>query len=84
MSPTELKMQHTIHLEAKAGHQLRPYAALRSKCIVGCIFIPSGSLSRVKFPVLSYFSFSNIFFLFLHTRRVCIMYLKIVFRSIFL
>jgi hypothetical protein len=31
-------MQHTIHLERKAGYLPRPYPALRSKCIVGCIF----------------------------------------------
>jgi hypothetical protein len=38
MSPTELKMQPTIHLEGKAGYLPRPYPALPSKCIVGCIF----------------------------------------------
>jgi hypothetical protein len=38
MNPTELKMQHTIHLEAKGGHLPRLYSALPSKCIVGCIF----------------------------------------------
>jgi hypothetical protein len=31
-------MQPTIHLEGKAGYLPRPYTALRSKCIVGCIF----------------------------------------------
>jgi hypothetical protein len=34
MSPTELKMQPTIHLEGETGPA---YPALRSKCIVGCI-----------------------------------------------
>jgi hypothetical protein len=37
MSPTELKMQPTIHLERKAGYGRGKYPALRSKCIVGCI-----------------------------------------------
>jgi hypothetical protein len=31
-------MQPTIHLERKAGYLPRPYPALRSECIVGCIF----------------------------------------------
>jgi hypothetical protein len=43
MSPVKLKMQPTIHLEPKAGYLPRLYPALRSKCIVGCILIPSGS-----------------------------------------
>jgi hypothetical protein len=38
MSPSELKMQPTIQLEGKAACLPLPYAALRSKCIVGCIF----------------------------------------------
>jgi hypothetical protein len=38
MTPTELKMQPTIHLERKAGYLPCPYPALRSECIVGCIF----------------------------------------------
>jgi hypothetical protein len=38
MSSIELKMQPTIHLEGKAGYLTRPYPALPSKCIVGCIF----------------------------------------------
>jgi hypothetical protein len=38
MSPTELKMQPTIHLERKAGSGRGKYPALPSKCIVGCIF----------------------------------------------
>jgi hypothetical protein len=35
MSPIELKMQPTIHLE---GYLMRPDPALPSICIVGCIF----------------------------------------------
>jgi hypothetical protein len=35
MSPTELKMQPTIHLQSKPGYC--PYPALLWKCIVGCI-----------------------------------------------
>jgi hypothetical protein len=38
MIPTEFKKQPTIHLEGKAGYLPCPYPALRSKCIVGCIF----------------------------------------------
>jgi hypothetical protein len=38
MSPTELKMQPTIHLERTAGYGRGKYPDLRSKCIVGCIF----------------------------------------------
>jgi hypothetical protein len=38
MSPTELKMQPTIHLERKVGYRRGKYPALPSKCIVGCIF----------------------------------------------
>jgi hypothetical protein len=38
MIPTELKMQPTIHLEGKAGYLPCLHPALRSKCIVGCIF----------------------------------------------
>jgi hypothetical protein len=33
LTPTELKMQPTIHLEGKAGCLPRPYPALRSKCM---------------------------------------------------
>jgi hypothetical protein len=42
MSTTELKMQPTIHLVRKAryGHGINP--ALRTKCIVGCIFNSAG------------------------------------------
>jgi hypothetical protein len=38
MTPTELEMQLTIHMEGKAGYLPRPDPALPSKCIVGCIF----------------------------------------------
>jgi hypothetical protein len=38
MSPTELRMQPTIHLENKGGHGRGKYPALPSQCIVGCIF----------------------------------------------
>jgi hypothetical protein len=33
LTPTELKMQPTIHLEGKAGYLPRPYPTLRSKCM---------------------------------------------------
>jgi hypothetical protein len=38
MSPTELKMQPTIHQERKAEYGQRKSPALRSQSIVGCIF----------------------------------------------
>jgi hypothetical protein len=38
MSPTELKMQPTIHLERKAGYGRGKYPVLSYNCIVGCIF----------------------------------------------
>jgi hypothetical protein len=38
MTPAELKMQPTIHLEGKTGYGRGKYPALSSKCIVGCIF----------------------------------------------
>jgi hypothetical protein len=38
MTPTELKMQSTIHLERKAGCLPRQNTDLRFNCIVGCIF----------------------------------------------
>jgi hypothetical protein len=37
MSPTELKMQLTIHLERKAGYLPSLYSALRFKCVVGSV-----------------------------------------------
>jgi hypothetical protein len=42
MSPTELKMQPTIHLQSKPGDYPPPNPALLSKCIVGCIFSSVG------------------------------------------
>jgi hypothetical protein len=38
MSPTELKMQPTIHLERKAGYGRGKYPALPTKCIVSLAF----------------------------------------------
>jgi hypothetical protein len=38
MSPTELKMQPTIHLERKTGSGRDTYPALPSKCIVCCMY----------------------------------------------
>jgi hypothetical protein len=52
MSLMELKMQPTIQLGSKAGYLPRPYPALRSKCIVGCIFNSVGLVNH-----LVYFSF---------------------------
>jgi hypothetical protein len=52
MNPTELKMQPTIHLQSKAGYLPRPYAALRSKCIVGCIFNSVGLIITRESPCI--------------------------------
>jgi hypothetical protein len=52
MSLTELKMQPTIHLERKAGYFARPYLALRSKCIVGCIFNSVGFIITCETPCI--------------------------------
>jgi hypothetical protein len=46
----ELKMQPTIHWEGKAGYLPRPYPALPSKCIVGCIFNSVGFIITRKIP----------------------------------
>jgi hypothetical protein len=71
MSPTELKMQHTIHLEAKAGHQLRPYEALRSKCIVGCIFYSVGLIITCEIPcIILFLIFQYFLFVFTPTKSV--------------
>jgi hypothetical protein len=50
MSPTELKMQPTIHLERKAGYGRDKYPALPSKCIVGCIFNSVGVMITREIP----------------------------------
>jgi hypothetical protein len=46
ISPTELKKQPSIHLERKAGYGHGKDSALRSKCIVGCIFNSVGLITR--------------------------------------
>jgi hypothetical protein len=48
MSPTELKMQPTIHLQRKP----RPYPGLLYKCIVGCIFSSVELIITCKIPCL--------------------------------
>jgi hypothetical protein len=50
MSLTELKMQPTIHLERKAGDGRGKCPALRSKCIVGCIFNSFGLIVARELP----------------------------------
>jgi hypothetical protein len=60
MSPTESKMQHTIHLDGKVGHLPRPYPALPSKCIVDCIFYSVGLIITREIPV--YFKTKIYFF----------------------
>jgi hypothetical protein len=52
MSPTEWKMQPTIHLERKAVYLARLCPALRSKCIVGCIFSPAGLIITRESPFI--------------------------------
>jgi hypothetical protein len=50
MSPMKLKMQPIIHWEDKAGFLPLLDPALRSKCIVGCIFIPRASVVIREIP----------------------------------
>jgi hypothetical protein len=38
MTPTELKMQPTIHLQSKSGPGRGQNPGLQCQCIVGCIF----------------------------------------------
>jgi hypothetical protein len=64
MSPTELKMQHTIHLDGKVGHLPRPYPALPSKCIVDCIYL---YISKQKYIFLSD---STQFYIVGHSRKI--------------
>jgi hypothetical protein len=52
MSPTELKMQPTIHLERKAGYLPRQNTDLRFKCIVGCIFNSVGLVITRESPCI--------------------------------
>jgi hypothetical protein len=48
-----LNASETIHLAGKAGYLPRPYPALRSKCIVGCI-LSSVGLMITKLPNITY------------------------------
>jgi hypothetical protein len=50
-------MQPTIHLERKAGYGRGIYPALRSKCIVGCIFYSLGLMLLVNHLVLYLYLF---------------------------
>jgi hypothetical protein len=52
MSPTELKMQPTIHLERKTGFGRGKYPAVHSKCIVGCIFNSVGLIITRESPCI--------------------------------
>jgi hypothetical protein len=54
MSPRELRMQPTIHLERKAGSGRGKNPALRSKCIVGCIFSSVGLITTRESPCIRY------------------------------
>jgi hypothetical protein len=53
----ELKMQPTIHWEGKAGYLPRPNSALRSKCIVGCIFNSVGFIITRESPCKYFFNY---------------------------
>jgi hypothetical protein len=46
-------MQPTIHLEGEAVCLPRPYPALRSKCIAGCIFNSVGLIITRESPCIS-------------------------------
>jgi hypothetical protein len=48
----ELKMQPAIHFESKAGFLPRSNPALRSECIVGCIFNSGGLIITHESPLV--------------------------------
>jgi hypothetical protein len=50
MSPTQLKMQPTIHLQSLRGYCPRPFPGLFWKCIVGCIFNCVGLIITREIP----------------------------------
>jgi hypothetical protein len=52
MSPTELKMQPTIHLEPKAGYGRGEHPAVPSRCIVGCIVNCAGLIITREIPCI--------------------------------
>jgi hypothetical protein len=52
MNPTELIMQSKIHSERKAGYECGKYRALRSKCVVGCIFNSIGLITNRESPYI--------------------------------
>jgi hypothetical protein len=51
MTPTELKMQPTIHLEGKTGYGRGKYPALLPNVLWVAFSILSGSLPLLKYPV---------------------------------
>jgi hypothetical protein len=56
MSPTELKMQPTIHFRKKLDIFIS-IASFFRKCIVGCIFNSAGHITTREIPcILKYFS----------------------------
>jgi hypothetical protein len=74
MSPTELKMQPTIHLERKAGYGRGKFPVLPSKCIVGCIFNSVGLIITRKSPCILCVQFNIL--------RFCVCVIVIVFHSV--
>jgi hypothetical protein len=52
MTPTELKMQPTIHLQSKTGYGRGQYPGLQWKCIVACIFKSVGFIITHEIPCI--------------------------------
>jgi hypothetical protein len=52
MSPTEFKMQPTIHLQSNAGYERGQYPGSLCKCIVGCIFNFMGLIITREIPCI--------------------------------
>jgi hypothetical protein len=52
MSPTEFKMQPTIHLQSNAGYERGQYPDSLCKCIVGCIFNFMGLIITREIPCI--------------------------------
>jgi hypothetical protein len=52
MSPTELKMQPTIHLQSKPEYGRGEFPDLLCKCFVGCIFNSVGLIIIREIPCI--------------------------------
>jgi hypothetical protein len=62
--------QPTIHLKGKIGYLPRPYPALRSKCIVGCIFNSAGLIIALEMPCIVNHHSKSIFYKFRNSFRI--------------